>query len=179
MENLRQKIYDADTNKVLRDEKFEPKKKGQYNPHYLLVFYTHFIKNNKMLNPLVMLILGQMKNNNRAEIDESKINTLVSNYKDVTANKVRITVSRMCKTDLMTRLEPGLYFINPYYATKANIKVLGTLRREYQEYRYKYTQNKNIKLEKKNKLLRAEVKQEKAGNEIIKNVNEIINNQVG
>ncbi len=131
MEKLRQRIYNEQTNEIIRDEAFEPKKKTKHY-HYYLTFYSALAKANKSLSSTMLLILGQMDSKNKIVLDKEKLKILNSNY-GVSVNALKMATSRMCKDGLMLRSASTIYFVNPYYFTKTSLYRIEDLRKEYSE----------------------------------------------
>ena len=128
-------------------------KKLRRKPHtYYMEFYRNIVKSKAEVSFVMKAIIGEMDGHNLVVLD-SGLKEKICNYYKINDNAIRTNLTRMIKRNLAIRKAPSVYFINPYYYTKANLFKLSELRNEYGELLVTKSKPK-IKLEEPQNIIR-------------------------
>jgi hypothetical protein len=109
-----------------------PQKKITKKPHnFYLEYYKNIILAGVEVSAGMKIIIGEMDRLNNTVTLSAELKGNLCRYYKTTDSAIRTNLTRMIERNIAVRLAPSVYFINPYYYTKANEFKVGEFRNNY------------------------------------------------
>jgi len=145
-------------------------------PHVFVLMYCNEIaRRNISIPPALTKIVLMIDENNKVKLNRVILKEL-SVFLRISMGRLRNHITEFVENDLLLRLSPAEYFVNPLFFTKSNNKNISELRSQYEKEKLAQIEIIKEKLKNKCRKLRNELSIEKAGNLLIDKANHLINN---